>query len=226
MATSYPYASGGSLSKAIIQFRKNFPQIVNANTLKKLTLAPNNESYVISVLRFLGLIDDDGKRNESAVHYFFQGEDIFREGLEASLRESYRALFDDFGDSVLTKSRDELVPWFRATDKSSEGVGSRQAATFIALAALAGYGQKPTMPSPASTAESNSGATPKERAKTVVKSAKRKIETPPSPPSELASRESVVDVGLTVRVEVNLPAGGDEATYDAIFKSIRKNLID
>lgn len=34
------------------------------------------------------------------------------------------------------------------------------------------------------------------------------------------------DVGLTVRVEINLPADGDQETYDRIFKSIRENLID
>ena len=34
------------------------------------------------------------------------------------------------------------------------------------------------------------------------------------------------NVGLTVRVEINLPADGDQETYDRIFKSIRENLID
>lgn len=29
-----------------------------------------------------------------------------------------------------------------------------------------------------------------------------------------------------MRIEVNLPANGDQKTYDAIFQSIRKNLID
>jgi hypothetical protein len=33
-------------------------------------------------------------------------------------------------------------------------------------------------------------------------------------------------VGLTVRIEINLPPGGDQATYDAIFKSIRENLLN
>lgn len=33
-------------------------------------------------------------------------------------------------------------------------------------------------------------------------------------------------VGLTVRIEVNLPASGDQATYDRIFRSIRENLIN
>lgn len=48
----------------------------------------------------------------------------------------------------------------------------------------------------------------------------------PAPPVNFGGGGSIADVGLTVRIEVNLPAGGEESTYDAIFKSIRKNLID
>ena len=33
-------------------------------------------------------------------------------------------------------------------------------------------------------------------------------------------------LGLTVRIEINLPPSGDQATYDAIFKSIRANLLN
>ena len=33
-------------------------------------------------------------------------------------------------------------------------------------------------------------------------------------------------VGLTVRIEINLPAEGDQETYDRIFKSIRENLLN
>jgi hypothetical protein len=33
------------------------------------------------------------------------------------------------------------------------------------------------------------------------------------------------NLGLTVRIEINLPAGGDQDTYDRIFKSIRENLL-
>lgn len=34
------------------------------------------------------------------------------------------------------------------------------------------------------------------------------------------------DMALTVRIEINLPAGGSQETYDNIFKSIRANLIN
>jgi hypothetical protein len=33
-------------------------------------------------------------------------------------------------------------------------------------------------------------------------------------------------MALTVRIEINLPAGGDQSTYDCIFKSIRENLLN
>jgi len=33
-------------------------------------------------------------------------------------------------------------------------------------------------------------------------------------------------VGLTVRIELNLPATTDQKVYDGIFKSIRQHLID
>lgn len=34
------------------------------------------------------------------------------------------------------------------------------------------------------------------------------------------------DMALTVRVEINLPAGGSRETYDNIFQSIKANLLN
>ncbi len=34
------------------------------------------------------------------------------------------------------------------------------------------------------------------------------------------------DFGLTVRIEINLPADADQETYDKIFRSIKENLIN
>jgi hypothetical protein len=33
------------------------------------------------------------------------------------------------------------------------------------------------------------------------------------------------NVGLTVRIEINVPVASDQITYDMIFKSIRENLL-
>ncbi|MDE2180489.1 MAG: hypothetical protein KGJ40_06545 [candidate division NC10 bacterium] len=34
------------------------------------------------------------------------------------------------------------------------------------------------------------------------------------------------NVGLTVRIEINLPAQGDQETHDRIFQSIKQNLLN
>ena len=62
---SHPYISGaGNITQMIGFLRKNFPATVTSDTVKKFGLASNNESYVINVLQFLGLIDDQGKRTD------------------------------------------------------------------------------------------------------------------------------------------------------------------
>jgi len=46
------------------------------------------------------------------------------------------------------------------------------------------------------------------------------------PPSPAPNSDMAPPVGLTVRVEINLPPDGDQATYDRIFRSIRENLLN
>ena len=65
MATSHPYISGpGNIAEMINKLRNNFPAVVDASTVKKFALAPNNESYVINALQFIGLIDAENKKTD------------------------------------------------------------------------------------------------------------------------------------------------------------------
>jgi len=49
MAGKHPYMSGGgALLKAIQHLRRSLPGTIDASVLKKLGLAPKNESYLIS----------------------------------------------------------------------------------------------------------------------------------------------------------------------------------
>jgi len=92
-------------------------------------------------------------------------------------------------------------------------VGRLQAATFQLLASFAGHGSvsAPAAPKPS----------------TKPKPAKRKADK-----STLGNNQSQFgngytrDIGLTVRIEVNLPPTGDQETYDRIFRSIRENLLN
>jgi len=227
---TYPYISGqAALLGALGQLRKGFPPKVDAGYLQRFNIAPANESYVISILRFLGLIDEEGNRIEDKTGYFYGKDDAFKSGLEGTLRSAYSQLFDEMGDGALDADKGDLTHWFRAADKTSDLVGQRQATTFQILGALAGHGELPAGRNTAAkkTAALVAGGPAK---KAPGKKAAPKRETPPRPPgggedARGGQGKNGLDVGLTVRIEVNLPPGGDADTYDAIFASIRKHLM-
>lgn len=219
---SHPYISGpGNITQMIGFLRKNFPATVTSETVKKLQLASNNESYVINALQFLGVIDDEGKRTERGHKVFLLPNGDFEKEFEEILRDAYFDLFDVRGDDAWKMSKAELTGYFRTTDKTSDVIGGRQAAVFLAFRGLTG--RDPDLPTKARV------TTPAVSRISVSKSAKaKKPETPatsvavPGP----AKSHSRRDMALTVRVEINLPAEGSAETYDNIFKSIKAHLID
>lgn len=227
MANKFPYvASAGPLVKTVNQLRKSFPKEVNVDILRKIGVAPKNESYVINVLRFIGIIDETGKKVEAKAKAFVQHQDdAFSTELGKIVKDAYSELFEIHNDGAWTLDRSSLTQFFRTSDHSSDVVGSRQAATFAALAALSGHAE---VPAPKATPSVKKGTPAKrsvasERANNPVKPQQEKRG---EEPKGAAKEDSAQSVGLTVRIEVNLPASGDQDTYDRIFQSIRKNLIN
>jgi hypothetical protein len=238
---TYPYVSGQApLVGAFAQLRKGVPPKVDAGYLQRFNIAPGNESYVISILRFLGVIDEEGNRLEGGVNYLYGSDESFRSGLEDALRSAYSQVFDEMGEGALEADRANLTHWFRAADKTSDLVGQRQASTFLTLAALAGHGElqarsNAKRTAPAASSAVKKAATKKATAKKATASSPAGVEAVTiagaSPGGQAVRAESsggapiVHDVGLTVRIEINLPPGGDADTYDAIFASLKKHLM-
>ncbi len=215
---THPYISGaGGITAAVNQFRKNFPATVNAETLKKLSIAPNNESYLLNILRFIGLIDNDGKRTQSAVTIFSKHDDAqFQEAFEKIVKDAYTELFSLHGNESWKLDENSLISFFRNADQTSAVVGKRQADTFQALAALAGHGEL-AVPTKTKTAKG-------------VKASAKNGKAKPAEPVKIQNGGSIGnsqrDFGLTVRIEVNLPQAADQETYDRIFRSIKENLLN
>lgn len=223
MAGKHPYMSGsGGVTAAVNQLRSAFPVEVTSETLKKYGIASNNESYVINILRFVGVLDENGKKTPAAAKLFVMHDDKdFETGFADLVRAAYKGLFDLHQDAAWQLSQPKLIQFFRATDSTSALVGKRQAVMFQALAGLSGkappVGSKgakvgsaksPSKPSPATNANPKKAAVP---TAAVV-----------SPEPQAINGNAV---GLTVRIEVNLPVTTDQRTYDLIFKSIRENLL-
>lgn len=229
---NYPYISGqGALIAAFTQLRKGFPPRVDAGYLKRFNIAPANESYVISILRFLDLIDDEGNKVDDNTPFFYGDEKLFNEGLEAAMRRAYAPLFGEMGDEALDADRTSLAHWFRASDRTTELVGGRQASTFLTLAALAGHGELPARATATKRTATN-GTAPAKKAAAKKSATKKDAETPKADGGTddgddegKPKAKNGHGVGLSVRIEVNLPPGGDADTYDAIFASIKKHLM-
>jgi Family of unknown function (DUF5343) len=221
---SHPYISGaGNIAQMIGYLRKNFPATVTSETVKKFSLASNNESAVINALQFIGVIDQDGKRSDKAHKVFVLGDADFAKAFEVLIREAYKDLFDLRGDTAWTLSKGDLATYFRTTDKTSEVIGERQANVFMMFRGLAGYEAPAAAASPKSTGNPKS-AKPKASAGKKVSSVN--VTQPKGLEVEMHDSNKQRNMALTVRIEINLPAGGSKETYDNIFKSIRANLID
>lgn len=217
MATKHPYVTAiGWLDKTIAHLRSSFPPTVDSGVLKKLGFAPNNESYVINVLRFLKVIDADGAGTGAAKAAFLQHDDAaFQQQFGELVQSSYTALFDLHGDGAWEQTLDSLIQFFRTTDSTTGVVGRLQAKTFMQLSQLAGHGA----PTRRVQKDTPSGRPSKE-------SKTKKAATVSAPRSASPPEGAKPQMGLTVRIEINLPADGSQETYDRIFKSIRENFLD
>ena len=223
MTDKHPYVqTGGHLVQVINHLRKSFPATVNADVLKKLAIAPNSESYVISTIRFLGIIDDEGKKVDTVAGAFLKHNDAeFAQEFSKIVSAAYVELFSLYGEETWKLDTDKLISFFRTNDKTSADLGRRQAATFQTLASIAGY---------LDIAKEKTSTNSKPKAVKAVTSVKLKAQ-PPKVVQGTKDKDSEVgkgkrDFGLTVRVEINLPAGAEQESYDKIFKSIKENLIN
>jgi hypothetical protein len=132
MAESHPYISGaGNIAKMISQLRKSFPQIVTSETVKKLGLASNNESYIINALQFVGIINEEGKKTtEGGKVFSHHNNDEFNKEFSKLVEKAYSALFELHGQGSWDLDIDDLITFFRTADQTSDAIGRRQANTF------------------------------------------------------------------------------------------------
>lgn len=213
----HPYTTTiAGMIATLRQLRSTFPQVVTAETLKKWSIASNNEAPVIVVLRFLKLIDDEGKKVAENAKAFVEHDDTaFAGKFEAIVKAAYGELFDTWGDNAWSLEKNKLIGFFRNADGTSARVGQEQAATFLALAGLAGHGAVPAGAAQAAT------KAPKVAKKAMTKAAS----VAPAVASPAIGGQQVTPT-VTLRVEINLPVTDDQSVYDSIFKSIKAHLLN
>jgi hypothetical protein len=228
MAQKFPYTpTVGALVQFLTQLRKSFPLNVDSGILKKLGLASNNESYILNVIRFLGLIDDKGAKNPKHQSLFSIADDAkFSAEFSKVVHDAYGDLFKLHGEDAWQLPKPALSTFFRQSDGTSAIVGDRQVATFVALAEFSKTRTASASPKPTSPA-----VTKKSKPQTASKAEQKKSGNDASNSTRHSAEgakkfEFSRDVGISVKIEVILPTDASGETYEHIFRSIRQNLID
>lgn len=226
MSEKHPYISSPqAVVKCIEKFCNALPNTINATTLKKLSLAPNNETYLINILRFLKLVDDKGNPTEGAKKVFStHPADIFKKEFAKVVKEAYADLFGLHAEKTWALNKDDLVTYFRSNDQTSSAVAQRQARTFKALSFLSGNTEpNDSVARAGKKSAASSGRVAKKDSRDKGKGMNK---TSATTEEKKSGDAPVGSFGLTVRIEINLPVSDDKKTYDNIFKSIKENLLN
>jgi len=99
------------------------PARVDRRFFQKLSVAGSNEWALLSALKFLGIVDDNGV--PTAAYRALQTSDRFEYTLRELVLEAYRPLFDAGGDRM---SVEDLRNYFRVTSSPSQ---AKNAARFF-----------------------------------------------------------------------------------------------
>ena len=220
MANTHPYTSGaGNIAQMIGHLRKSFSQTISSDTVKRLGLAPNNESYVINVLQFIGVIDEEGKKTPVASKVFAHHKDAdFFKSVSELIKKAYSHVFELHGDGTWNLTTDKLITFFRQSDQTSAAIGKRQTDIFRILVSLAGHSELPS--SKAAKAKNTPAASKKNRKRTAMSK-----ETKTAKQAVSSDAKTSRDFGLTVRVEINLPADGTSTSNPFQGRRGRQNIV-
>jgi hypothetical protein len=224
MAEKHPYTSGGGggIEKTVAQLRSSFPAAVTVDTFRRLDIAKGNEKNLIRILKFIGVLDDQGKKIAKAGQIFARADDEFKDGFSELIKAGYADLFALHAEKAWTLGSDKLIAFFRTADGTSALVGSRQALTFHTLAGICGKAEGP--------ATRGASAPTRSRMPKAAKSSLKKISSfTPTPPGAThgpndPQQEKKRLPSIHIDVQVHISPDTTPEQIDRIFASMSKHL--
>ena len=201
-----PYAmNNGNLKKFMEEIESApLPTKVDPSYLSSRGYTGANDKYVVSYLKQLGFLDDTATPTQRWKDH--RHADQSRSLRAAGLREAYSGFFDIHPDAQ-NKTETEFTHWARVADSSaSPKTISRSWASFRTMVPLCDFAA--STQTPRSKAVESENPTPK-------------VTAAPNPAVQLGTTG-----GITINIELQLPATADASFFDDFFTSMRKNLID
>lgn len=171
--------------------------------------AGGNDQSMLRVLRYIGLADASSVPTPAWQEY--RGKD-HKVVLGRAIKSGYQSLYAVYPEAQ-NQSDEDLEHVFKTSTTSGKAVVDKMLATFKALAAEAEFTADGG--SDASTPADQGGAAP----------AATQDESPQN--GTLVSRTPSAANGLTVNINVQLtlPEGADEQTFEAFFKAMKTHLL-
>lgn len=210
MSKELPYMSGpGTLPKILNKIiEASVPESFNGDFLgTKLGFPGGNQRTFISWAKKCGLLNPDGTPTQ--VYKNFRNPDFRGTAMARALKTGYEELYtrNEYAHDLSDKDLKKLV---------SEVTGKPHDNSTVSAIYRSFKNAKEFADFEAQTTKEET------RKKPDVKASNPIPQTHPTPPV----KSQKIDLGLNYTINLVLPKTDDPAIYDAIFKSLKENLLD
>jgi hypothetical protein len=211
MLTKRYMASVKNLGEIFAQIIKGTaPSAFTVEHLKSIGFTSSNDRAVIPLLKDLGFLTESGAPTER-YHAYRAGGQEAKAVLGQALLEAYQDLFH-INANPTEADREAIKGKFKSTHNTTDRVAEQQAVTFYALLKLADI----------RAAREGRGESSSLRRK--IEEAKQD-EAKSQDDVGQKSKQDGYSLNLGYRIEVHLPATKDIEVYNAIFRSLRENIL-
>ena len=205
MADSYPYmVANGKISQIFDKIRKAAePQKFTHSFLKQLGFASTNDRAIIPLLKKLEFINEDS--TPTVKYKDLRDPTKFRTTLGEQIKELYSDIYS-INTKIHEANEDEIKGAISRVTGKDEKTVARFYATYKTLTDIAEFEEaSPTL------IEDN---LPKNN----IEENKKKIEP-------VSIKKQTISPDFHYNIQIHLPATTDISVYNAIFKSIKDNLM-
>ncbi|MCL0078746.1 DUF5343 domain-containing protein [Dehalococcoidia bacterium] len=129
-----PYGPTRGMLQALQLMRKSTPPKVDGNLLRRNQIAPGNEYKVVGALKFLGIIDDEGRPTEKSRLLKTKGPS-FTSALRNIIRSAYKNLFQRLNGGAYTA--EDIYNYFVTDEDLTPEMATKTTRFFIQLCQLA-----------------------------------------------------------------------------------------
>jgi len=196
MSTGFSYTS---VPNSLRQFLKGVPNRgvpakVDTAHLKSIGLKETNDKSIITVLKFVGLLNGDGSPNEA--YKGFRDKNKGPALLAEGIRRAYKELFDTYPDAY-SQTDDNLRNFFGAKTSVGKKAISYIISTFKVLCEFGDFSVAPSSAAGTSPTHHSSGGT---------------------------GGSKTVGPEIHINLQIHLPPEASPASYDAIFEAMARRL--